>query len=83
MENAPLDLAGFKSKVDTILRENFHYDYARILGQIGDVKVFIITEDPWEAYYSKRSEKMKLGDIKFSPLYSEKGLEVAFKGHFI
>ncbi len=83
LENKPDNPEEIESKADSILRENFHYSYARDLGQIEKIRIFKIESNPWETYYKHRSKKVKLGDIKFSPLYKEKGLEVVFNGYFI
>lgn len=83
LENEPDNPKETAALADRILRENFHYSYARDLGQLAGIKIYKIISDPWNTYYKHRSENMKIGDIKFSPLYKEKGLEVVFKGYFI
>lgn len=51
--------------LDTALRESFHYDYCRSLGQLQQAKIIYIDEDGYDIYCKRLiSEGMRLGDIK-------------------
>ncbi|MCH4887811.1 GH3 auxin-responsive promoter family protein [Acidaminobacter sp. JC074] len=67
------------------LRKNFHYDYARNLGQLDRLRVFKLSGDYEKAYYDflVKKKQMKLGDIKFQTLINITGIEQAFQGDYM
>ena len=70
--------------VDNILRENFHYDYCRKLGQLKELKVFKLNGNPEQEYimgcvkYGQR-----IGDIKSTSMSLHNGWDEIFKGDYI
>jgi len=69
--------------VDKRLRENFHYNYARDLGQLAELRLFR-TSDAAETYVrSKIANGQKAGDIKSTAL--DRGGQWAhiFRGEFL
>jgi hypothetical protein len=70
--------------LDQALRENFHYDYCRKLGQLQAVKIFKLTGDPLREYIHECVQRgQKLGDIKPTVLHLESGWDKVFKGNYI
>jgi hypothetical protein len=68
--------------VDEALRESFHYDYCRKLGQLKALKVFILTGDPKKEYIDAcLSAGQKLGDIKPTYLSTKENWDQFFQGH--
>lgn len=54
-----------KKMVEEGLKENFHYKYARDIGQILELKVFLIKDNGIESYIKRCLEEgKKIGDIK-------------------
>ena len=54
---------------DEFLKQNFHYDYARKIGQLGNLKVFKLNGSPAETIINYiESTGIKRGDIKLYPL---------------
>jgi len=85
---APDDAAGFRyvlyvesdhcndmlaKDLDGALRENFHYDYCRKLGQLGHVKVVQVTHGAEIYLQACQSRGQKLGNIKPSVLQKNTG----------
>ena len=65
------------------LRENFHYDYCRKLGQLKAIKVFTLTGQPEKEYIQAcQNKNQKLGNIKMIALSKESGWENIFNGYF-
>lgn len=65
--------------LDTALREGFHYDYCRKLGQLDRAEVVRITGDPNKNYIEKlTADGMRIGDIKPAVLSSRGGWENYF-----
>ena len=65
------------------LRENFHYDYCRKLGQLKAIKVFTLTGQPEKEYIQAcQNKNQKLGNIKMIALSKESGWENIFSGYF-
>jgi hypothetical protein len=59
--------------LDTALRENFHYDYCRKLGQLDAAQIYHVTRGV-ETYLSARQARgQKLGNIKASVLQKNTG----------
>lgn len=73
-------------EVEKTLRDNFHYDGCRKIGQIGHLRLFRVDEENPEAAYveAKRTfGMMKLGDIKPAALDAAADWRGVFKGRFI
>jgi len=65
------------------LRENFHYDYCRKLGQLKEIKLFILSGNPEREYIEAcQNKNQKLGNIKMTALSKESGWENIFNGYF-
>ena len=72
-----------EEEIDKRLKENFHYDYCRKLGQLKPLKIFILTGNPEKEYINFCLEKgQKLGNIKIKVLSSEKGWDKIYTGYF-
>lgn len=70
--------------IDKALRENFHYDYCRKLGQLEELKIFKLNGNPYEEYIKGCvANGQKLGDIKSSALSLHGGWDKIFKGEYI
>jgi hypothetical protein len=73
-------------EIDSALRENFHYDYCRRLGQLEHCKVFLIEadQDAFQCYLTTCTELgQRLGDIKHVALHPYQHWSQKFKGKFI
>lgn len=85
--NLAANVQDFPHILDQLLRENFHYDHCRRLGQLAAPRVFLIdptVADGAACYHAEMSARgLKLGDIKLVPLDSKCGWEQRFRGHFI
>lgn len=69
-------------EVDKGLRESFHYDYCRKLGQLKELKVFVLTGDPEKEYIEGcLNAGQKLGDIKPTYLSTREDWGRFFKGY--
>jgi len=70
--------------IDRFLRENFHYDYCRKLGQLKRLKIFRLTGNPEKEYLDECVKRgQRLGDIKPSVLQLKGGWDKAFKGEYL
>lgn len=68
--------------IDNMLRDNFHYDYCRKLGQLKEVKIFMLTGKPEQEYTDYCLKKgQKLGDIKLRVLSLESGWDKILTGY--
>jgi hypothetical protein len=68
--------------VEKLLRENFHYDHARELGQLGNLECRLVTGNAYEIYEERcRSEGQKIGDIKGNYLDMRSGWLDWFAGN--
>ena len=77
--NKKIDVKDLENK----LRENFHYDYCRKLGQLKEIKIFILTDNPEREYMEAcQNKNQKLGNIKMTALSKESGWENIFNGYF-
>lgn len=75
---APALPANLASELDSALRANFHYDYCRRLGQIGEIQIDLVKHGS-EAYMRACLMRgQKLGNIKTSILQKSLG----WKNHF-
>ena len=69
--------------LESKLRENFHYDYCRKLGQLKKIKLFILTGNPEREYIEAcQNKNQKLGNIKMTALSKEGDWENIFTGYF-
>lgn len=60
--------------LDDALRESYHYDYCRQLGQLEEAEVMIVTGNPEENYMERLvAEGMRAGDIKSAYLSPKSG----------
>lgn len=86
-ENTGLNVLNpLKANLDKLLRQNFHYDYARNLEQLGGLKIFLIdtSQNPDEIYLNQCNKRgQKLGDIKTASLDGKTGWINEFKGSLI
>ncbi len=70
-------------QVEKRLRQNFHYDYCRHLGQLKPIKLFILTGNPKKEYSEGcMSKGQKLGDIKPTYLALTEGWDTIFTGYY-
>lgn len=70
-------------RVETALRESFHYDYARRLGQLGPLRVFR-TRDGDETYLQSAVRAgQRAGDVKPPVLDRRDGWSQRFRGAFV
>ena len=77
-------LLSLGEKVEEALRQNFHYDYCRKLGQLAPLKVFSIESGGMESYLAAcQSRGQRAGDIKPSALDRLDGWSRVFRGRFI
>jgi hypothetical protein len=74
-------------QIDSALRENFHYDHCRNLGQLGPLSLFVIADDevsPSERRLARLAMLgRKLGTIKPSVLEKDHGWAQVFAGGFL
>lgn len=65
--------------LDRAMRESYHYDYCRKLGQLDCAEVTRITGDPKKRYLDKlNADGMRIGDIKPAVLSNKSGWENYF-----
>jgi len=71
-------------QVDDGLRENYHYDYCRRLGQLGRLRVFQITGDAADVYLDRCvATGQRAGDVKPTVLHAATDWSSHFDGRFI
>jgi len=69
------------ARLEAALRENPHYAYARDLGQLGALRLFIIEGNAHEAYLERRRALgSTLGDIKPAALSTASDWPAVFRG---
>lgn len=62
--------------LDEALRDSYHYNYCRQLGQLDTAKIVAVTGNPKEAYIKRlAADGMRIGDIKPAYLSSKSGWE--------
>jgi len=61
------------TELDSALRENFHYDYCRNLGQIGEARIIPVTCGAETYIRACQARGQKLGDIKSAVLQKTTG----------
>lgn len=65
--------------LDNALRESYHYDYCRRLGQLEQAEIVQITGDPRKDFIDKlAADGMRIGDIKPAVLSNKSGWENYF-----
>jgi len=68
-------------RLDTALREGYHYDYCRQLGQLQCAEVVPVAGEPQQVYIQRlMAEGMRMGDIKPAYLSKKNGWEEWFLG---
>lgn len=73
-----------RNALDQALREGFHYNYCRELGQLKEPKIFRIKGNPEKEYLERYSDTgMRLGDIKTHALSLESDWYKYFNGEFL
>ena len=71
-------------ELDNRLRNNYHYDYCRKLGQLKEIRIFIIEEHGVQTYLQLREQAgQKLGDIKPAVLDNKRNWSQRFNGYFL
>lgn len=72
------------ARLDALLRESYHYDYCRSLGQLKEARVFLAAGSP-EREYLKRCAAggQRLGDIKPTALSLQGGWDTVLEGGYI
>jgi hypothetical protein len=69
------------ARLEAALRENPHYAYARDLGQLGALRLFVIEGNAHEAYLERRRALgSMLGDIKPTALSTASDWPAVFRG---
>ena len=70
--------------LDEMLRENFHYDYCRKLGQLKELEIFKVSGNAEEEYIDGCVRQgQRIGDIKPTALSLWSGWDKIFKGEYI
>ncbi len=75
----------FVAEIDTCLRKICHYDLCRNLGQLHQVRVFLVTnESPEQVFIQKCGEgrTVRVGDVKIPRLHSGIDWHTEFEGKF-
>ena len=76
-------LSEITDSLECELQQNFHYSYARRLGQLGEIRIFAV-EDAEQSYVSACIARgQRAGDVKFVSLDARDGWTAKFKGRFI
>ncbi|NLW48431.1 MAG: GH3 auxin-responsive promoter family protein [Firmicutes bacterium] len=69
-------------EADNALRESYHYDYCRKLGQLKELQIFVLTGDPKKEYIKGCLDAgQKLGNIKPACLSSREDWGKYFQGY--
>ena len=79
-------IAALGPELDAAFRENFHYDYCRRLGQLEEVRVFLIGpgQDASHVYLTTcAASGQRLGDIKPVALHPFQHWSERFQGRFV
>ncbi len=82
-KNAKLRCEELLTLVDMLLSKNFHYEYARQLGQLEEPRVYILENNPVEDIINHiESSGIKRGDIKLMPLSTFNNWDKILKGKY-
>jgi hypothetical protein len=73
---------GALARLERALRENPHYAYARDLGQLGPLRLFVIQGNAHAAYLEHRAQGRTLGDIKPAALSAASDWSAVFRGGY-
>jgi hypothetical protein len=73
---------GVLARLERALRENPHYAYARDLGQLGPLRLFVIQGNAHAAYLEHRAQDRTLGDIKPAALSASGDWSAVFRGGY-
>jgi hypothetical protein len=73
-----------RARLEEALRENPHYAYARDLGQLGALRLFVVEGNAEEAYLERRHALgSALGDIKPAALSTAGDWATVFRGQYV
>ncbi len=80
-----INWAQLAAQFEDSLKDNFHYRYARSLGQLAPLKVFLMAPQQKATYYQHiaKSKNIKLGDIKNSTLWTIDDFDTVLEGKII
>ena len=76
------DLAGIGASIERALEENFHYRYARRLGQLGPLRVFAARNAEASYLAACMARGQRAGDVKCLALDPHDGWTPKFEGTF-
>ncbi len=76
------DLGGIAAAIDCALGENFHYRYARRLGQLGPLRAFAARNAEASYLAACMARGQRAGDVKQVALDRRDGWTPQFEGHF-
>jgi hypothetical protein len=76
-------LVGLADRIDRMLRANFHYDYARLLGQLGAVRIFRASRGAQTYLAAAIAAGQRAGDVKPLALDRRDGWSSQFTGRSI
>ena len=76
------DLGGIGTSIERALEENFHYRYARRLGQLGPVRVFAARNAEASYLAACMARGQRAGDVKCLALDPHDGWTPKFEGKF-
>jgi GH3 auxin-responsive promoter len=77
------DLGGIAAAIDGALGENFHYRYARRLGQLGPLRAFAARNAEASYLAACLARGQRAGDVKPVALDRRDGWTPRFDGHFV
>jgi hypothetical protein len=77
------DLGGIAAAIERALDENFHYRYARRLGQLGPLRVFAARNAEASYLAACMARGQRAGDVKHVALDRRDGWTPQFEGHFV
>ncbi|KKM10703.1 hypothetical protein SY88_13385 [Clostridiales bacterium PH28_bin88] len=70
--------------VELRLRENYHYQYCRTIGQLDGLRLFVISKGGLKTYLEGcASRGQRLGDVKPVALHKHFGWSGVFEGNFV
>ena len=72
------DMAALAARLDGLLRDNFHYDYCRRLGQLQPARVAGVVDGAAAYLQARQARGMRMGDIKPALLDREAGWDAVF-----
>ena len=76
------ELGGIAASIERALEENFHYQYARRLGQLGPLRVFAARKAEASYLAACMARGQRAGDVKSVALDPRDGWTPKFDGHF-